>query len=66
MELKSKSQPSKYSDKSKFKTLLYQAMPNLWTKSTAKFRIGIGNSSDMIPEKKRRGRMIAGPQAVVG
>ena len=41
-------------------------MLNLWIKSPAKFRIGIGNSSDMIPEKKRRGRMIAGPQDVVG
>ena len=41
-------------------------MPNLWIKSPAKFRIGNGNSSDMIPQKKRRGRMIAGPQIVVG
>ena len=36
------------------KHFLYQAMPNLSIKSPAKFRIGIGNSSDMIPQKKTK------------
>ena len=51
MELTSKASHQNTQINPNSKRFLYETMPNLWIKSPAKFRFGIGNSSDMIPQK---------------